>query len=91
MRQDSKMLIKSNCIDARNREEFRLKKDARRQEDIRNGLVKINTGPQRGDYKICKEGDKILKDYRSFNSPKDREKIAREYFEMQKSYRRKNG
>lgn len=80
------ILIKSKCVDTKCREENRLKAQARRQEDIRSGLTK-SSGPQRGDYKLCREGDKLLKSYREHKDPKSREKITSEYFQAQKEAR----
>lgn len=81
------IIINSKCIDTKCREDNRLKTQARRQEDIRSGLIKTNTGPQRGDFKLCREGDRILSDYKRFKDPKSREKIKDEYFQAQKEAR----
>jgi len=59
----------------------------RQREDVLKGLSRAK-GAQRGDFKLCREADKILKDYREFKSPKDREKIKAEYFGLQKEYRK---
>jgi len=82
------MLINSKCIDTKNREERRLREQSRRQDDIKSGLTKTNTGAQRGDFKMCREGDKVLSDYKRFKDTKSREKIKDEYFQLQKEYRR---
>jgi hypothetical protein len=71
-------------------EKVRREKDARyvmrRQEDIHKGLTK-STGPQRGDFKECREYDKVLSDYRRFKNASDRKKITQEYYGRQKERR----
>jgi hypothetical protein len=58
------------------------RKDLRRQLDTISGLRRTSD-PQRGDFKQCREADKVIKDYCKFKDPKDREKIKREYMEAQ--------
>jgi len=82
------LVINSKCVDTKCREERRQREQNRRQADIRSGLIKINAGPQRGDFKICREGDKILKEYRNYKDPRAREKIKSDYAQMQKENRR---
>ena len=62
-------------------------RDTRRELDIRKGLSKAKGG-QRGDYKLCHEADKILKDYRTYKNPNDRKKIENEYFGLSKEFRK---
>lgn len=62
-------------------------REARRIEDIKSGLM-IPKGPQRGDFKICRESDKILSNYRKFKDPRDRAKIASEYNQVRREYRK---
>jgi len=81
------ILIKSKCIDTKCREEGRQRAQDRRQEDIRSGLTKTNAGPQRGDFKLCRDTDKILSNYKRFKDPQSREKIKNEYFQAQKEAR----
>ena len=61
-------------------------RDARKQEDIMKGLNRPK-GAQRGDFKFCREQDKVIMDYRKFKDPKDREKIKQEYFRVEKEWR----
>ncbi|RKY30080.1 MAG: hypothetical protein DRP74_07715 [Candidatus Omnitrophota bacterium] len=53
------------------------------------GRISLKDKPRRGDYKFCRELDKVLRDYTRFKSPKDREKIKDEYFGRQKEQREK--
>lgn len=62
---------------------------ARRQVDIIEGRSR-STRPQRGDYKLCREADKALKEYKAFKHPNDRKKIEDGYFQLQREYRRNN-
>ena len=78
--------IITNGIDNQNREERRRRAIDRRNEDVSRGITRSKDA-QRGDYKLCRETDKVLADYRRFKNPKDREKIKEEYFGRQKSYR----
>lgn len=64
-------------------------RDSRRQQDVLKGLSKAK-GAQRGDFKLCRESDKILKDYRNFKDSDDREKIKNEYFGLSREYRKEN-
>lgn len=61
----------------------------RRQIDIIEGRTKT-TAPQRGDYRLCREGDKILREYKRFKNPNDRKKIENAYFQLQQEARRNN-
>lgn len=74
-------------IDQRVKIEKEQRKEMRKQEDIRSGLRRSSQA-QRGDFQICKEGDKIMHDFRKFNNPKDREKINKQYYDMQKTFGR---
>ena len=77
----------SDNIDKQNRVMYERRRQERRQEDVWKGLSRAK-GAQYGDYKINRECEKTLKDYRRFKDPKDREKIKTEYFGIQKEYRR---
>ena len=81
------IIIKSKCIDTKCREENRQKAETRRQIDVISGLTK-SKGPQRGDFKICREGDKLLREYREHKDSSDRKKIENEYRKMQREHRR---
>ncbi len=81
------MNIKTSGIDNQNRIERRCRAIDRRNEDIARGLTRADV-PMRGDYKLCRETDKVLADYRKFKNPKDREKIRVEYYGRQKEYRK---
>jgi hypothetical protein len=81
------LIISKNSIEAQIREESKRRADVRRQEDVASGLT-IGKGPQRGDFRICREGEKIMKEYKDHKDPKAREQIKREYFQMQKEHRR---
>ena len=80
------MLIRDKGIDRKNREERRKRAVNRRQHDIQSGLIKVNTGPQRGDYSLCRDLDKTISDYHKFKNPEDRAKIQSEYFGKQREY-----
>ncbi len=43
--------------------------------------------PHRGDYPLCRDLDKTIKDFTKFKDPKDRVKINDEYYGKQKDYR----
>ena len=76
-------LIKGiGSIEDKVKREARERAAIRKQEDIHKGLTKAD-GAQRGDFKSCREADKVLSDYRKFKDPKDRVKITNEYFEAQ--------
>ena len=79
--------IITNGIDNKNREERRRRAIDRRNEDIARGFTRANV-PMRGDYKLCREADKVLKDYRRFKDPNDRIKIKAEYEGRQREYRK---
>lgn len=68
----------------------RAAEDSRKMMDQLKGLTKPK-GPQRGDYKMCRQLDKTLSDYRVYKNPKDREKIKQEYFGIQKEGRSGEG
>ena len=61
-------------------------RSTRQREDVLKGLSKAK-GAQRGDFKLCRELDKTLKDYKTYKSPEDRKKIENEYFGLQKEAR----
>jgi len=60
----------------------------RQREAVMSGLSKAKSG-QRGDYKLCREIDKTLKDYRNHKNLNDRKKITQEYFGIQNEFRTK--
>jgi len=64
-------------------------RQVRREEDIQKGLTRTDR-PSRGDFKICREADKVLKDIRKFRDPKDKAKIAQEHQQIQREYRLKD-
>ena len=78
--------IKASGIDKQVRTEADRRRESRRTEDIRKGLTR-SSDPQRGDYGLCRELDKTLKDFHGFKDPKDRAKINAEYYGKQKEYR----
>jgi hypothetical protein len=81
------MIIKSKgSIEEKIRQETIERADMRRQEDIRNGLTRSDTA-QRGDFKECREYDKVLEDYRRFKDPRDRQRITEEYHGRQQERR----
>ena len=73
-------------IDRQNRIKFEQGRQNRRAEDVRRGLTMSNA-PQRGDYPLCRELDKTIKDFHKFKDPKDRAKINAEYQGKQTEYR----
>ncbi len=82
------MLVKGkNSIEEKVRHEAEGRRLIRKQLDQLSGLSR-STGPQRGDFKTCRDADKVLKEYREHKDPRDREKIRREYEQVQKEGRR---
>ena len=65
----------------------RLDKELRKHEDMMKGITRKDI-PCRGDYRMCRDADKVIKDYKSFKNPKDRDKIKSEYFQLQREHRR---
>ena len=85
------IVISKNSIEAKVRHEAEGRAIARRQADVLEGKARAK-GAQRGDYKLCREADKVLKNYKNFKNPNDRKKIEREYFQVQRrGYRLDNG
>jgi len=74
-------------IDQQNRMEADRRRQSRRAEDIRRGITKADV-PQRGDYRLCRDLDKTIKDFHRFNNPRDRAKINEEYHGKQKEYQK---
>jgi len=74
-------------IDRQNTEMFRQRADTRRQEDVMAGRT-MSRGAQRGDFKICREEDKLLDSYRRCKNPNDRKKIVGEITQMKKEFRK---
>ncbi len=70
------MLVRRNGIDRQVRIEKETNKSIRKHEDRMKGLSR-SKGAERGDFKLCKESDKLYADYRKFKSKKDREKITK--------------
>lgn len=60
---------------------------ARKHFDNLKGLTR-NAGPQRGDFKLSRQLDPLLKAHRQSKSKSDRAKIMTEYHGLQKEYRR---
>lgn len=56
------------------------------EEEKGKGLKDI---PTRGDYDLCRDCNKTIKDYIKFKDPRDREKIKDEYFGKQADYRKR--
>jgi hypothetical protein len=84
------IVISKKSIEAKVRHEAEGRAITRRQVDILEGRTK-STGPQRGDYKICREGDKILREYKKYRDPRARREIENNYYLMQREYRLDNG
>lgn len=66
--------IKRGGIDRKVMEEKETNKSIRQHEDRMKGLSQ-RKGAERGDFKLCREGDKLYADYSKYKDPKDREKI----------------
>ena len=81
------IVISKNSIEAKIRRETEGRAITRRQVDILEGRTK-STGAQRGDYKLCREADKILREYKNFKNPNDRKKIEQSYFQLQREGRK---
>lgn len=82
------MIIKAKgSIEEKVKREREGREIIRRQEDVLKGLTRTNEA-QRGDYSELKRCDKVLEDYRRFKNPRDRERIKKEYFGIQKELRR---
>lgn len=76
-------------IDRQNRIEAEQRRRNRRSEDVRRGVT-LSSAPHRGDYPLCRDLDKTIRDYHRFKDPKDRVKINAEYYGKQKEYQRNN-
>jgi hypothetical protein len=77
------IIISKNSIEAKVRHEAEGRAIVRRQLDQISGLTKT-TGPQRGDYKLCRESDKILREYKTHKDPNARKEIQNSYFQLRK-------
>lgn len=77
-------------IDRHNTLMFRQRADTRRQQDVLNGRT-MGKGAQRGDFKICREEDKLLDSYRKHKNLADRKKIVGEIDQMKKEEREYKG
>jgi len=73
-------------IDHQNRIDRERRQAMRRTEDVRRGLTRAKRA-QRGDFRLCRDLDKTLKDYIRFKNLRDRKKIESEYYGKQKEYR----
>jgi len=82
------VLITRSGTDKRVREEAERNRQIRRQEDVHKGLT-LSKDAQRGDFKLCRENDKLVTDYIQFKNPKDREKIQREMDCLKQDYQNK--
>jgi len=60
-------------------------KQTREHLDKLNGLTRTK-GAQRGDFKLCREADKALIDYKRFKDPQDRKKIVSVYNTIKREY-----
>ena len=78
--------IKKSGIDRQVTREKDLRRQQRREWDKITGLTK-DSGAKRQDFKLCRENDKLYKDYRRFNDKSSREKIKRELEQVKKEYR----
>lgn len=81
------IIISKNSIEAKVRHEAEGRAIARRQVDIIEGRTK-STGASRGDYKLCREADKILREYKDHKNKDDRKKIEAGYYQLQREHRR---
>lgn len=81
------LIIAKGSIEDRVKKERWAEKEIRREEDIRRGITRTMR-PERGDYRLCRDLDKTIDDYKRFKSPKDREKIKDEYFGRQAEARK---
>lgn len=77
-------------IDRHNKIMFRQRAETRRQQDVMAGRTRATTA-QRGDFKICREEDKLLDSYRRHKNPADRKKITGEIDQMKKEEREYKG
>lgn len=82
------MYIKRSGIDDKVRREKELRKQQRRAVDQLTGVAKIK-GAARQDYKLCRENDKLLAEYRRFRDRNDRNKISAYMEQARREYGRK--
>ncbi len=80
------MNIRTSGIDNQNRVERRRRFADRKRIAQEEGKHHKDIA-MRNDFRLCRENDKTLADYRKFKDPKDREKINAEFFGRQKEYR----
>ena len=81
------MLIKRSGVDARVRDEARMRAKVRRDADVHRGLTRSGTA-QRGDFRLCREADKLTSDYKRFKDPRDRDKIKSNMEQQKREYQR---
>ena len=80
------MYIKKSGIDRKVMDEKELRRQTRKQLDVMSGLTH-SKGAMRADFKLCRENDKLYKDYRRFKDKGDREKINKELEQTKKEFR----
>jgi len=80
------LVIGKGSIEEKVKHEKETRRMIREQEDrLFHGKVfgRSKDIPARGDYKLCREGDKFLTAYKNAKSAEDRKKISAEYHQMQ--------
>ena len=78
--------IKKTGVERKIMHEKEGRKNTRKEVDKVYGMAGTK-GAQRGDFKLCRESDKLLKDYKRFKNPKDREKIKDNMDQLRKESR----
>ena len=84
-------IIKGGSTDTKIKHEKETRRQIREQEDnyyTKGVFNRSKDRPARGDYKICREGDKFLTAYKNATSKEDQNKISKEYHQMQKEGRK---
>ena len=81
------LVIGKGSIESRVKEEAHRRAIDRRNEAVLSGLTR-DSGPKRGDFKACRETDKIMRNYKEVKNPNDRKKITQEFYQAQKEYRK---
>ena len=75
--------------DEKVKKEYELRRRVAKEEDLRSGRRRAKDNEaQAGDFRLSRELESSVKDYRKFKDPRDRAKIKEEFFGRQEDYRK---
>jgi len=80
------LIIGKGSIEEKIKKETEMRREARHQEDVRTGLS-IAKGAQFGDYRVNRDNVQNLRDYSKHKDPKDREKIMKEFRQVEQEHK----